>query len=267
MRAWLKRVSTSPTTAKVAIWTAISVGVLFFLWLILTVINLSVDLHHTNDRLDSAQTSQARLRTSVQAQANALSKANSGLRQAGKPTVHPNPAAPTVPLQGPEGPQGVAGPAGANASNDQVAQAVRDYCTTSGKCHGAPGKDGTPGDPGKVGARGPIGPAGPQGQTGAKGDDGARGAAGAQGPKGDDGAPGAAGPAGPPGPQGDPGPAGPAGADATFTPYDSDATGGCSLRDGYYIAKVHLTRSADGGLALACAYQPVPTFPPSAPKP
>lgn len=246
MRAWLKRVSTSPTTAKVAIWTAVSVGILFFLWLILMVINLSIDLHHTNDRLDHAQSAQSALRTSVQAQQDALAKANHGLRAAGKPTVHPVQPPPEA-QAGPQGEQGPPGPPGKDASAGQVLSSVRMFCLTTNKCRGADGKAGA------TGPRGPVGPVGPQGQVGAKGATGADGARGPQGPAGDTGA---TGPAGPPGPQGDPGPAGPA---ATFAPFD----GGCGARDGYYIASIHLTRDTSGALAIGCEYGALPTFPPN----
>jgi hypothetical protein len=255
MRAWFKRVSTSPMTAKVAIWTAISVGILFFLWLIAMVINLSVDLNHTNDRLDTAQAAQSKLRTSVQAQQDALAKANHGLRAAGKPTVHPVTPPPEA-QAGPQGEQGPAGPPGRGATDAQVSQSVRLFCLTTNKCRGADGV------PGKTGPRGPVGPVGPQGEVGAtgpagpKGAPGADGAKGSQGPAGD---PGATGPAGPPGPQGDPGPAGPPGADATFAPFD----GGCGAKDGYYIASIHVTRDTSGALAMGCEYGALPTFPPT----
>lgn len=92
-----------------------------------------------------------------------------------------------------EGAQGPQGPAGENATEDQISDAVRDYCFAHGGCIGVPGQIGAAG-PGPTedqiaaavadycAANGNCtGPAGAAGANGADGAPGAPGAAGADG--------------------------------------------------------------------------------------
>jgi len=93
---------------------------------------------------------------------------------------------PTAPspesIPGPAGQPGEPGPAGRNATDQQVAAAVSDYCSSRSGCivpgpPGPAGKDGTDGTT----VTGPAGPAGPAGADGADGAPGAPGTPGADG--------------------------------------------------------------------------------------
>ncbi len=145
----------------------------------------------------------------ISSQADALSKANDRLKDAGEqPVTVPEatepvagPAGSTGPQgeRGATGPRGPVGPAGESIVGPRGERGPRGFDGSDSTLPGPVGPAGSNGQQGPKGDPGEMGPAGVKGDTGATGD---RGPAGEQGPRGEQGAP---------GPQGDPGPAGPAG--------------------------------------------------------
>lgn len=132
-------------------------------------------------------------------QADTIRKLRDQITDLGKKPVASAPSKSEIEkaIQGAEGP---AGPAGQNATDEQVSEAVQDYCVAHGGCIGIPGQTGAAG-PGPTSDQiaaavsdfcaangGCVGPAGSNGADGADGADGAPGADGAAGPAGPAGA-------------------------------------------------------------------------------
>lgn len=183
---------------KALVWAASLVAIAALLFLIKSVVSLTVERTKTEQRLDAAQSDRSDLRRLAHANGAALATANNHLASAGKPTVRPSVPAGDIPhlvgLQGPQGPPGAPGGRGA-VGLDGIGMP------------GAPGGDGAPG----ISLPGPMGEPGVGGDGGVPGAVGAPGVAGT-GQPGAPGAPGSQGPAGPAGPAGDAGTDGQSGA-------------------------------------------------------
>jgi hypothetical protein len=133
-------------------------GFAVFLLLLAAFLWVSSENDSLERRTDASDVDRADLRADLEAQQDALEKANRRLIKAGE-----KPVAGPAPLVGPQGIPGLQGP---------------------------PGEDGVPGFPGRRGRAGEDGTDGASGVDGTAGQDGARGLMGPPGPAGADGTPG-----------------------------------------------------------------------------
>lgn len=190
--------------------TAVTIAVLFLIWIVTIFILPTWNDLHQNDRLNDLESAVSALAAGIDSakQQNPevpIPSAEEILRAAGEdPSLVGRPGEPGP--QGPPGETGAAGPPGVQGDQGPAGPQGAPGPQGNDGQPGVPGPPGVTGASGPPGPVGPTGPVGPQGETGPPGPQGEPGPIGPQGVPGetgrigDTGAVGATGPIGPPGP-------------------------------------------------------------------